>query len=50
MYIDPASGSLILQVLAAAGLAAASMSSRFRQKVKSVLHRIRSIGSRARGE
>ena len=50
MYIDPLAGSLIMQVLAAAGLAAASMSSRVRQKVKSVFHRLKSVASRSRGE
>ncbi len=46
MYIDPASGSLIMQLLAAAALAAASMSSRIRQKLKNVFSTLKSVALR----
>ena len=49
MYIDPAAGSLIMQVLAAAALAAASMSSRVRHKLKSIFYALKSIALRNRG-
>jgi hypothetical protein len=50
MYIDPAAGSLIMQAIAAAALAAASMSSRVRHKIKSVFQALKSITLRNRGQ
>lgn len=50
MYIDPAAGSLIMQVIAAAALAAASLSSRVRHKLKSVFQTLKSIALRNRGQ
>lgn len=50
MYIDPAAGSLIMQAIAAAALAAASLSSRVRHKLKSVFQTLKSIALRNRGQ
>ncbi len=46
MYIDPASDSLIMQLLAAAALAAASMSSRIREKLKALFSTLKSVAFR----
>jgi hypothetical protein len=45
MYIDPTSGSLMLQVLAAGALSAVAMTSRIRDAVK---HMFRSLVTRGR--
>jgi hypothetical protein len=45
MYIDPTSGSLVLQVLAAGALSAVAMMSRVRETMK---HTFRSLLSRGR--
>jgi hypothetical protein len=40
MYIDPTSGSLVLQAIAAGVLSAVAMMSRVREGLKSFLHNI----------
>ena len=49
MYIDPTSGSLMLQVLAAGALSAVAMMSRVRETAKHWFHSIVSRGRRWTG-
>ena len=49
MYIDPASGSLALQVVAAAALSAVAMFSRARESTKSFFRSLASRGRRWTG-
>jgi len=49
MYIDPTSGSLVLQVIAAGALSAVAMMSRAREAVKSFFRTLVSRGRRWTG-
>ena len=49
MYIDPTSGSLVLQVLAAGALSAVAMTSRIREGVKVWFRSLLSRGRRWTG-
>jgi hypothetical protein len=49
MYIDPTSGSLMLQVLAAGALSAVAMVSRVRETAKSLFRTLVSRGRRWTG-
>jgi hypothetical protein len=49
MYIDPTSGSLALQVLAAGALSALAMFSRIREAIKSFFRNLVSHGRRWSG-
>lgn len=49
MYIDPTSGSLVLQVLAAGALSAVAMMSRVRETMKNTFRSLVSRGRRWTG-